>query len=68
MSCLFANSLKDMTKEWCIFSKIRIWTVSEKESELKNLRESNREQLSEVGREVTRLRVREQELQVRVVT
>jgi FKBP-type peptidyl-prolyl cis-trans isomerase (trigger factor) len=44
------------------------WSISEKESELKNLRASNREQLSEAQKDITRLREREQELQVHVVT
>ena len=45
--------------------QMKVDFVLEKESELRTLRESNREQLNEAQREASRLRDREDELQVR---
>ena len=45
-----------------------MFIVSEKESELKNLRERNREQLDENQKEITRLCERERDLQVHMCT
>ena len=46
--------------------QMKVDFVLEKESELRTLRESNREQLNEAQREASRLRDREDELQVRI--